>query len=291
MPAAELTFVVVPLVGGDALARCLAAVQRTPAAVVVVGRVDDALARVARQRGAEIVHSEAPVPLRRAEGLAHARTPWIAFCEDTCEIAETWFAAFQALSHDLASDAWGGPIEISPRLSARGAALAALEYGAYRAEVFDGADVRRPAPGIAGLAPLYRAAALPTLAPPQGLIETEVHEALVRSGRPLAWHIGLAVRYQAEDAANATVAARFAHGRIYGGGRRFALPASQRALLALRCLLLPPLLLWRGLAGLPIRRRWDLRALGWLTAFALAWSAGEATGLLFGRGASLAMWR
>jgi len=54
---------------------------------------------------------------------------------------------------------------------------------------------------------------------------------------------------------------------------------------------LPLVLAARGVAGLPRQRRVDPRAWLWVIAFALAWSAGEAVGIVFGRGTSLRAWR
>ena len=104
-------------------------------------------------------------------------------------------------------------------------------------------------------------------------------------------HAGLAVRYVAEDRASATMASRRSHGRIYGGGLAAGLSPAQRAFAMAKCALLPMVLAARGMAGLPRSRRFDPRALCWLFAFALAWSAGEAMGICFGRGASLDAWR
>lgn len=292
----SLTFVVIPLVGGAALERCIAALHCTPAAIIVVGRIPAALADRVRSRGGMAIDSIEPVPRRRALGAAHAHSDWIAFCEDTCEIGANWYATFESVSRAAIAGAWGGPIEICDGLSARCMALALLEYGEFAAHRRQGLGTApgatwQPAARIAGLVPLYSTSALPWPPPAEGLIETEVNAAIAASGKPLALHGGLAVRYCADDTASATFASRYSHGRIYGGGQRASLHGLARVAALAKCLLLPLVLGARGLAGLPRARRADPRSIAWLMGFALAWSVGEAVGLVFGRGASLAAWR
>ena len=292
----DLTFVVIPLLGGPALERCIAALRRTPAAILVVGRMTAALSESLRSRGLTPIDSDAPVPRRRAIGAAAAGTEWISFCEDTCEIDPTWYPAFETVRALCESDAWSGPIEIEADLPQRCVALAALEYGEFGADRWARLATApgrawRPVRRLAGLNLLYRAAALPAPIPPEGLIETDVHERARAQGRPLAMHPGLAVKYSSTDLAAATLASRHAHGRIYGGGMRARLSALSRALALAKCTVLPLVLGARGFAGLPASHRRNLVTLAWLAGFAIAWSAGEATGLLCGRGASIEAWR
>ena len=288
-----LAVVVIVLVGGAALQRCLTALQHWPASIVVVGRVPAATAL--RARGVTVIESEASVPQRRAIGATAARAPWVSFCEDTCAPAVTWWKGFLALQDQLAYDAWSGPITIEATLPPRYLALAAHEYGEFapgrwqRLATASGTSWR-PVKRLAGLNVVYRAAALPAPAPPEGLIETELHEHLQASGRPLAIHPDLAVVYGAADPRNATVRARFTHGRVYGGGLRSRLSPALRMVAIVRCVALPAVLFWRGWAGLPHGRRGSLTTCLWLLLFASAWSTGEAFGLTTGRGDSLERW-
>ena len=109
-----LTFVVIPLVGGTALEACVAGLQRAGASLVVVGRIPAPLADALRRDGGIAVDSSEPVPQRRTVGAALATTEWIAFCEDTCELGPAWLATFEAVRHEPRTDAWSGPIDISP---------------------------------------------------------------------------------------------------------------------------------------------------------------------------------
>ena len=118
-----------------------------------------------------------------------------------------------------------------------------------------------------------------------------MHDALRAAGRVIALHPGLAVTYSASDFAGARWMARLQHGRIYGGGLRARLGALRRAVALLKCAVLPAVLWARGAAALPAQRRTDWQAHGWLWLLALAWSAGEAVGIAFGRGRSLQAWQ
>jgi hypothetical protein len=295
MSGHALTVVVVVLAGGAALERCLAALRAMPADIVVVGRLD-AAERSAAGDQIRVIDSAEPVPRRRALALAQTTTPWIAFCEDTCEPGSGWFAAFETVRALPQADAWGGPITLRDDLPARCLALGALEYGEFAPQRWPrlaaGAGPSwRPMTRLAGLNLLYRTEALAARIQPHGLVETEVHAALRASGRVIALHPGLAVRYSASDFAGARCGARLQHGRIYGGGLRTQLGALARVLALLKCVLLPAVLWSRGAAALPATRRTDWRVHGWLWLLALAWSAGEAAGIAFGRGRSLQAWQ
>lgn len=287
-----LTFVVIVLVGGDALRRCVERLRASGARIVVVG------SRVAGlPDGVAVVDSPDGVPRRRALGAAAAHSEWVAFIEDTCEIDARWHDAFLEIAADARCRAWGGPIEIAPELPPRCAALASLEYGEFAPRRWQRLATSpgpswRPVRRLAGLCLLYRGDALRRVAGmDQLLLETDVNERLRADGEPIALHAGLAVRYATADWPNARIAARFAHGRIYGGGLAATLDPRRRVLALAKCLALPLLLAVRGAAGLPPRQRQRTATLGWLIGFASAWAAGEAAGLLFGRGDSLAAWR
>jgi len=291
-----LTFVVIPLVGRSALEGCVCALRQTPAAIIVVGELEPALTGRIRSMGAEVICCAAPVPRRRAVGAAAARSEWIALIEDTCRIGDAWYATFEALRGQLASDAWSGPIDIAGDLPARCAALAGLEYGDYSRtrwpRLATGAgDTWRPVSRLAGLCLMYRTRALPLPISDDGLIEIEVNERILASGKPLALHPGLAVTYAVADPASATLRSRFQHGRIYAGGRLDGAGWPTRFAGIVKCLALPAVLTARSLAGLPRMHRRRMLTTCWLFGFALAWSAGEATGWLFGRGESLGAWR
>jgi hypothetical protein len=287
---------VVVLAGGAALQRCLDALRPMPADIIVVGRLSGPLRDAAAAAGARVIDSDEPVPRRRAQALAQTATPWIAFCEDTCEPAAGWFAAFEVARTVPQADAWSGPITLRADLPARCLALGALEYGEFAPQRWPRLAAGmgspwRPMARLAGLNLLYRTDALVARVPPHGLVETEVHAALRAAGRVIALHPGLAVTYSASDFMGARCTSRMQHGRIYGGGLRAQLGVLGRSVALLKCAALPAVLWMRGAAALPATRRADWHAHGWLGLLALAWSAGEAAGIVFGRGRSLQAWQ
>lgn len=284
MNASVVSFVVVPLLGGEALERSLRSVQATGAPCVVVGRT-----ALNSPAAPVFVASELSVPERRAIGVAVSTTPWVAIIEDTCDLGPDWMDACAEIARDDAASAAGGPVSIDPHLPPRCVALGCMEYAAFAPDVdtvAGGVSTQR----IAGLAMLYKRAELPPLAAGQGLIESEVNELIRSQGGRLLRHPGLAVAYRGADLASATLASRFSHGRIYGGGLRERLGLPQRAVAALKCLALPAVMFARATRGLPAacRRPWATRL--WIVALSMAWSAGEAVGVLGGRGQSLARW-
>lgn len=291
--AASLAFVVIPLLGGDALDRTLRSIQATDAPCLVVGR--SAPRAPSGTGGAPgFIASDRSVPERRAIGVAATATPWVALIEDTCDLGAGWMAAWAEIARDDAADAAGGPVVIEPGLPPRCLALACMEYAAFAPTTGKtGAQAPRgmPTDRIAGLALLYKRAALPSLASGQGLIESEIHDLIRSRGGRLLRHPGLAVEYRSADLQSATLASRFSHGRIYGGGLHERLGLMQRGLGAVKCLALPAVMVARAMRGLPAACRRPQATRLWILALSVGWSAGELVGVLAGRGHSLAQWK
>lgn len=294
--AATLTIVVVTLAGGAALARCLAAVARIEARRIVVARPEHAVTPAATWPQFDWRIADAPVPVRRAQGVAAAGTEWVALVEDTCEPAASWAAAVAEIATMGRAVAWSGPVLISRELAPRHMALACTEYAAFapanwtRLAVGAGLGPAHEVTRIPGLNLLYRRSALAGCDLAAGLVESDLHPQLQRRGAALGLHPGLAVTYCAADANNAAARARYVHGRIYGGGlaERNSWPA--RLAGAMKCLVLPAVLSLRALRGLPRDYPARLAACGWIVAFSCAWSVGECVGRLAGRGKSILAW-
>lgn len=291
----SLTIVVVALVGGDALERCLRSTAGIPARRIVIGSREVTGFFQGDTADIEYLESGAPVPVRRAMGVAAAATEWVAIIEDTCEISATWHEAFVHVAVATSGPAWAGPVRLVRELAPRFMALACTEYGE-----FTPGNWRRLAraaePGgswrmarIPGICLTYRRAAISGLLAGE-LVESDLHAELEARGSTIHLHPGLEVTYCVADARNATIATRFAHGRIYGGGlaRRSSLVA--RLVGAIKCLALPPVMLARAARGLPDDYGRRATALAWVCCFAGAWSAGELTGLLTGRRPHLRAW-
>lgn len=269
--APDLACAVIALAGGDAAARCAAALAReTGAAPVPIG-------------------TDAPgggtVPGRRRAALDRTGGALVALVEDTTLVAPGWAAAVRAGLADPAVAAVWGPVAIDPGLGARFRALGRMEYGR-----FHGGAPLPPAPPGNCLA--FRRAALDAVLPPGGgLVEHELAAALRAAGWTIAFAPGAACTYAAADRHGARLATRFGHGRLYAatapGGRAGRLAG------ALKALLVPPVLALRAVrharAAAPARV-W-LAEVPHLALMALAWGAGEFTGHLIGKGGSEGTWR
>ena len=289
---ATLAFVVIPLLGGDALDRTLRSVQALGAPCFVIGGLAPP-APSGTGAAPIFIASDLPVPERRAIGVAVSGTEWVALIEDTCDLGAGWLSACAEIAGADDVAAAGGPVTIVPGLPPRCMALACMEYAAYaptgqnRGKALDAMTTHR----IAGLALLYRRSSLPALGSGKGLIESEVNEVIRSEGGRLLMHPGLAVEYRSADADSATLASRFSHGRIYGGGQRTRLGLLQRGLGALKCIALPAVMYVRAMRGLPAACRSRQATRVWILGLSVAWSAGELVGMLAGRGRSLARWK
>lgn len=277
--AESLTIAIIPLAGGEALQRCLRATSRIPARHCLIGP------------------DTAPtVPLRRKLAVEAATTPWIALIEDTCEPDDGWVDAFEEIASSPAGIAWGGPVKIANSLAPRALALACLEYGGYgrsatnRLAAEAGPGLGVPVPHVPGLNLLYRRDAIVGRMGPLGLVESELHEELGRTGEMPRLHPALSVTCTAADPRGTSLASRFAHGRLYGGGLAERRSPLQRTLGVLKCVLLPAVLASRAWRGMPREYGRPIAASLWIVAFATAWSGGELTGLVAGRGHSDRAW-
>ena len=289
---ATLAIVVIPLLGGDALNRTLRSIQAISAPCFVVG--GHAPPPHSGKGAAPIfIASDLPVPERRAIGVAVSATEWVALIEDTCDVGAGWLSACAEIAGADDVAAAGGPVTIVPSLPPRCMALACLEYAAYAPTGNDHGKAPEvmTTHRLAGLALLYRRSSLPPLGAGKGLIESEVNEDIRIQGGRLLMHPGLAVEYRSADGDSATLASRFSHGRIYGGGQRARLGLLQRGLGALKCIALPVVMHGRAMRGLPAACRSRQATRIWILALSVAWSAGELVGVLAGRGSSLARWK
>jgi hypothetical protein len=295
--ATQLSIIVVPLLGGDALERCLTSLERLGATCVVVLTPEQAAVRKPRNACHVELQHRGTVPQRRAFGIAHTTSDWVVLLEDTCEVSSQWLHTCRALAERSDIDVVGGPVVLATDLPPRAMALGAMEYGEFSPEgVARLALGRRPdgmaiLPRLAGLNLLYRRGAIARPEWPRGLVEMDVNREIVARGGQLLLHDALVVTYARVDRVSADVQSRFSHGRIYGGGARQHISGPRRLLALLKCLLLPAVLTARAARGLPSGYPRGASALAWIAAFAAAWSAGELVGFMLGRGASLEAWR
>jgi len=303
-----LSIVVVPLLGGDALAACLDSLAADPDGApagevtecIVVPRAGMAISPALREHRAAPVLLDGgnhPVPLRRGLGVAAARGEIVALLEDTSLPDAGWRAAIRAAFAEPGIAAAGGPVRIAPTLAGRFQALGWSEYGAFRpgrappaiAATGQAGPARLPGNNIA-----FRRAALREVLPPgAGLIEAEACAALRARGHRLAWQPGMAVTYAAPDRHGAALGTRLRHGRLYGAARAAGRGWGARLALAAKAPLLPGLLSARALAAMAgaVRPGAIPRLAFWLGCMESAWALGEALGSLAGAGDSLEAWR
>lgn len=132
----EITVVVIPLAGGAALERTLAALElqqpAPPGEILVVhrpfGANDATLA--ARFPKARFLEEDGNVPARRSRGLREARGGVIALLEDSCVPAAGWARSLMD-AHAGGEAAVGGPIIPSPGLDAVSLAGCLVEFGGF----------------------------------------------------------------------------------------------------------------------------------------------------------------
>lgn len=264
-PPDDLTVVVVSLVGGAALDQCLAALAPQAPRIVVVGRC------------APGGGDSASVPKLRMAALLAARTPYVAFIEDTAVPGPTWRQGLKAAFANGAV-AVAGPITISPRLSARCRALGLSEYARFQPSETE------PTPALPGLAfAVARDAVLPLLSDQtEGLIEGDLFRRLIEAGKTVRTSNAMEVCYAAEHKQGARLRTRFQHGRLFAG-RRFPKALLGRRLgYAAGSLLLPVVMARRALRDHPPALNvWPAVVL-WLCLLSTAWSAGEFVGYLTG---------
>lgn len=267
-PPDDLTVVVVSLVGGAALEACLAALTRQAARIVVVGRGAPDAADNAR----------ISVPALRMKALLAARTPYVAFIEDTAVPGGGWRRGLSAAFAVDGTAAVAGPITISPRLSARGRALGLSEYARFSP------TETKQAPGLPGLAfAVAREVVLPLLDDQtDGLVEGDLFRRLMEAGMSVRSPDAMLVCYAAEHEQGARLQTRFQHGRLFAGRRFPKAFVGHRLGYASASLLLPVVMVRRALRDHPPALNVWPAVVPWLCLFSVAWSAGEFIGYLTG---------
>lgn len=220
------------------------------------------------------------VPHRRRRATDGAAAPVAFLVEDTTLLQPGWAAALCDIFTDPTVAAAGGAVMVSPDLPARYRALGRLEYGR-----FDGTS---PIARLPGNAFAVRLADLEqTYQTNEGIIEHDLEQRFVTSGRKICHDSALTAVYAKPDVAGARLSTRFGHGRIYGAGR-----GGNAVVRVLKAALAMPVLSLRALnaarkAG--PARQW-LPEMPWIILMATAWSLGELTGQVAGKGNSEGSW-
>ena len=295
-PSADLSVVVVSLVGGDALAHCL---ERLPTAdiecvVVLRDRIGDP--RLWERRFPTVRFlptNDDPVPLSRRRGIEASAGAIVGLIEDTSWPEPGWCAAVMSAFANRQVVAAGGPVAIARSLSNRCQALGWVEFGAFVLGREPSSNVWTAAARVPGNNMAFRRASLlRALAGESGVLENVVCLRLKAQGGEVVHAGGMAVTFSACNPDGATLVNRFHHGRLYSAGR-VAGAGRWKQVLAARAALLPAVLTFRGIRRIARghgRSNFFLIVV-WITLMETAWALGEAVGAGTGAGDSLKAWR
>lgn len=294
----DLSVVVIPLIGQNALASCLDRLPLDAVECIVVLREDmgTALSWKTRYPSATFVETgNLHVPQRRRRGIEAATGGLVALLEDSSWPDETWCAAIRSTFADEGAAAVGGPVNISAALPSRWQALGWSEYGAFAPDRGPPLTDPRPASIVPGNNMAFRRAELIDLLREEGggLMEGAVCAKLRAREREILYQPLMRVTFSACDPRMVSLATRFHHGRIYGAWRLRSRGPLAKFAHAGTAMLLPVVLTARAAAAMiraggPIT---GLAVLFWLALMESARSLGEGIGALSGAGKSMDEWR
>ena len=302
--SANLSVVVVSLLGGEALESCLRRLQPVNGECIVVLPDAGQPSTTWRKRhpGIHFITSaQTPVPLRRRDGVMAAQKKIVALLEDTSLPVPGWCEAVCDAFEDPMVGAVGGPIDISPSLPARFKALGCSEFGRYHPRRY--MKLALGPPGRGGAIPVsrlpgnnlaYRRSLLLDVMRNQGegIIETRVNEAILARGLRLVLHPNMSAVYAGADHQGARLLSRLRHGRLFAGGRVMHEGSKTRLIWFLISLALPIVLSARALSTVPSAvgmTAFPLVAL-WVCLMETCWSVGESIGYLADEGQSMKNW-
>jgi hypothetical protein len=292
-----LSVVIAAWTGNDALRRCLSSVlpQIDPGRdEIIIARNFELHSEVSRQAASPGVIDlplpvEATVPALRAAGLFASRRPIVAFVEDHCACSPGWRNAI-VLTHELACQAVGGPVDLAPAGRPLDWAVYFFDYARFSPPVQPG-----PARSLSGANMSYKRSALDTVGPvlQQGVFEVVIEQTFRDRHFVMLLAPDAVVVHKKRHQAGRTVGFMFALARGYAAQRLLGAGALKRALFGAGSVALPLLLASRILAatlGAP-RHLWRLTiAAPWIAILLATWSLGELTGYLLGAGDSLSKW-
>lgn len=280
----DITVVIISLLGGEALARCLAAVASFGLASCIVhadGSVVTA-GRVIALAGAR------DVPTRRRRGAEVVSTAVVAFLEDTVVPSTGWAEQIAAtLADGSGVAAVSGPVAIDTHLGSRAAALAVTEFGRYQKGALCLGDGPAEATALPGANFAFRRDCLLAATEATGrLVDQETFRNLQRQGWKLVFQPTMAVTYTNPHLEGAALATRFFHGRMYAGQENMRASPLRRLRSALVAIALPVVLSIRALRVTPPNLRAPVATRIWIVLQQSAWSVGEFVGAIFGPPAS-----
>lgn len=300
----DISIVVVSLVGGTGLKRCLGSLPRNAGEIIVMADESKVSFYDLQEKFTDFRFESRKgmsVPLARSMGVRLATGKIVALLEDTGTVSPSWLSALEQAFENASVFALGGPVVLSTSLGSRYKALGSGEYGRFHPDCIEALSVQIEKPGtmfsverIPGNNMAYRRDTLLPLLDDEreGLIENQISEQLKTNGEILFVHREMIVTYEVEDVHGACLTTRFNHGRLFAGNRAADLTWKYRFIWALKSLLLPILLSvrgWKGMLKAVRAASWPTVA-AWIVLMETAWAAGEACGYLKGKGKSLEAW-
>lgn len=288
-----MTVVVIVLIGGDLLRRCLQALaaQREASALQVIVPYDDAHSDVGRLAeefsGVRFVYVEGrhTYAQLRSVGVGKATSDVIALLEDHC-VPDPHWAREIVRAHKGAVMAVGGPVDKLTPDTALNWSLYLADYVRYARPLPAG-----PVEHLTDCNVSYKRSDLDAIADvwTREFHEPEVHAALQERGGTLWFDPGVLVHQQRPISLAEAVKDRYAFGRLFGSRRVEGQPIGVRAKMAAMGLLLPPLLVARvgRIVFSKKRYRGDfLRALPYVVLMNTLWATGEVVGYITARSAA-----
>lgn len=288
-----MTVVVIVLIGGDLLRRCLRAlaVQKGADSLEVIVPYDDAHADVGRLAeefsGVQFVFVEGRhtyAELRTA-GVKRATSKVVALLEDHC-VPDPGWAREILRAHEGSVVAVGGPVDKLTPDTALNWSLYLADYVRYARPLPAG-----PVEHLTDCNVSYKRANLASIADvwAREFHEPEVHAALRERGGQLWFDPGVLVQQQRPISLGDAVKDRYAFGRLFGSRRVEGKTLGERLKMAALGLLLPPLLVARVGQVVFSKKRYRgefVRALPYVVLMNTLWATGEVLGYLTARSAA-----
>lgn len=225
------------------------------------------------------------VPQLRRDGVWQSRGAWVVITEDHCVFPSGWL---EGLVEDLPAGSAhirGGPV-VNGRTSLIGWAQYFTRYSSFMPPVAGGTT--RTLPGNNACYPRALLARNSELLR-DGFWEAEFNQSVAERQCTLSISPELGVEQRQQRGVFEYMFLRYRHGRCYGGRRFEFAPKAERRRLLWNIPLIPVVLFWRSARA--VFRKGHNRSKFLLTspllaAYFLAWAIGEATGYVFGSGAS-----
>lgn len=280
---ADVTAVIVVLIGGEALARCYQALAETGVNVIVAypdGRIEFSEGDSAGPRD---------VPSRRYRAAKGATSKIVAFVEDTVEPAPGWASFLRRHLADGSRVAGvGGPVNIASSLDSRSAALAAAEFGTFQlGPSTKNSRSWRQTRRLPGVNMAFRRDLLLEATNSSGrLVEGEVVSHLRRQGWKFLSEPTMMVTYKHNHHDGAALVSRYFHGRLYSARILSSAGLFSRAAAIMKVPFLPVVLSWRTFRYIPSGVASRFRTGLCIVAQQAAWSLGEFAGALSKRAAN-----